>query len=73
LNNEYEIVKLFSKESMEKHRQKYSFIYIGLVQVAVKQLTRKGLNTSVLLCLRDERHFNFQDSLLGMGESSLYE
>jgi hypothetical protein len=73
LNNEYEIVKLFSKESMEKHRQKYSFIHIGLVQVAVKPLTRQGLNTTVLLCLRDGRHLDFQDSLLRMVESSLYE
>jgi hypothetical protein len=31
------------------------------------------LNTSVLLCLRDGRHLEFQDSLLRMVESSLYE
>jgi hypothetical protein len=31
------------------------------------------LNTSVLLRLRDRRHLDFQDSLLGMVESSLYE
>jgi hypothetical protein len=58
LNNEYEIVKLFSKESMGKHRQKYSFIHIGLVQAAVKPLTRQGLNKSVLLCLRVEEDIN---------------
>jgi hypothetical protein len=47
LNKEYETIKLFSKDSIEKHKEKYSFIHIGLVQVAVKLLTRQGLNNSV--------------------------
>jgi hypothetical protein len=47
LNKEYETIKLFSKDSIEKHKEKYSFIHIGLVQVAVKPLTRQGLNNSV--------------------------
>jgi hypothetical protein len=41
LNKEYETIKLVSKDSIEKHKQKYSFIHIGLVQVAVKPLTRQ--------------------------------
>jgi hypothetical protein len=73
LNNEYETIKLFSKDSIEKHKEKYSFIHIRLVQVAVKPLTRQGLNNSVLLCLRDDRHLRFKDSLLGSIESSLYK
>jgi hypothetical protein len=63
LNKEYETIKLFSKDSIDQHKQKYSFIHIGLVQVAVKPLTRQGLNNSVLLCLRDGRHLRFKDSL----------
>ena len=43
-----------------------------MVQVAVKPLTREALNTSVLLCLRDDRHLRFNDSLLGMMETSLH-
>lgn len=73
LNKEYKTIKLFSKDNIEKHKQKYSFIHIGLVQVSVKPLTRQGLNNSVLLSLRDSRHLNFRDSLLGSIESSLYE
>jgi hypothetical protein len=73
LNKEYETIKLFSKNNIEKHKQKYSFIHIGLVQVAIKPLTRQWLNNSVLLCLIDGRHLNFRDSLLGSIESSLYE
>ncbi len=72
MNNEYEIVKLFIKESMEKHRQKYSFIHIGLVQVAVKPLTRQRLNTSVYYVYVMEDMLTFQDSLLGMVESCIF-
>ena len=72
LENENESTQLFDEELMDK-QWKYSFIHIGLVQVAVKPLIRQGLNTSVSLCLRDGRHLNFDDSLLGMIETSLYE
>jgi hypothetical protein len=37
LNNECETVKLFSNESMEKHGQKYSFIYIGLISTSCRK------------------------------------
>ena len=43
-----------------------------MVQVVVKPLTREALNTSVLLYLRDDRHLRFNDSLLGMMETSLH-
>ena len=35
-----------------------------MVQVAIKPLTRKGINASVLMCLRDARFKNFKDSIL---------
>ena len=35
----------------------------------MKPLKREALNTSVLLCLRDDRHLRFNDSLLGMMET----
>ncbi|QHN77399.1 polyprotein [Arachis hypogaea] len=52
---------------------KMSFIYlhIGCVQVAVKPLIRESLNASILMCLRDIRHNDFQDSLIGTVETSL--
>lgn len=59
---------------LEEATQKgYKFLHIGLVQVAVKPLTRDGLNTSLLLCLRDKRHLRFNDSLLGYITSTLSE
>ena len=44
-----------------------------MVQVFIKPLTRKGINTSVLMCLRDARFKNFKDSILGMITASLYD
>ncbi|KAI8530716.1 hypothetical protein RHMOL_Rhmol11G0081100 [Rhododendron molle] len=43
-----------------------------LVQVAIKPLTRKGLNSSVLLSLKDSRFTIYSDSLLDLIESSLH-
>ena len=44
-----------------------------MVQVAIKPLTRKGINASILMCLRDARFKNFKDSILGMTTVSLYD
>ena len=51
--------------------KKFSYLHIGMVQVSIKPLTRKGINTSVLMCLRDARFKNFKDSILGMITASL--
>ena len=74
LSKEHEACQLFSPEQLKSHRKDgHNYMHIGLVQVAVKPLTRRGLNTSILLCLRDARFTNFSDSILGMIESSLYD
>ena len=44
--------------------QKLSYLHIGLVQDAVKPLARKGINSPILMCLRDARFKKFNDSLL---------
>ena len=73
LSKEHETCQLFSPEQIKAHRKNgHNYLHIGLVQIAVKLLTRKGLNTSILLCLRDARFTDFNDSILGMIESSLY-
>ena len=48
-------------------------MHIGLVQVAVKSLTRKCINASILMCLRDARFKKFNDSILDMIIASLYD
>jgi hypothetical protein len=65
--------QLFSKKWLEEAKAKhYKFLHIGSVQVAVKPLTRLGIDASVLLCLRDARFLQFKPSILGMIQSSVY-
>lgn len=56
-----------------KNMGKYHYLHKGLVQVSARTLTRNGLNTSMLICLRDYRHHKFSNSLLGLVESSFNE
>ena len=44
-----------------------------MVQVAIKPLTRKGINASVLMCLHDDKFKNFKDSIFAMITASLYD
>ena len=53
--------------------KKFSYLHVGMVKVAIKPLTRKGINASVLMCLCDVRFKNFKDSILGMITASLYD
>ncbi|XLU26974.1 hypothetical protein S245_063040, partial [Arachis hypogaea] len=62
---------LLTKQSVREHARHYKYLHIGCVQVAVKPLIREGLNASILMCLRDIRHNDFQDSLIGTVETSL--
>jgi hypothetical protein len=73
LKQSCETIQLLSRKEIDKNIDNFSFIHFGLVQVAVKPLTRQGLNTSVFLGLRDGRFKIYQDGLLGMVESSLYK
>ena len=66
---------LFTKKNIGEFlaSKKFSYLHIGMVQVAIKPLTRKGINASVLMCLCDVRFKNFKDSILGMIIASLYD
>ena len=64
LFNEYETIQLFNMDSINRHRERYAFLYVGLVQVAVKPLTIEALNACVLICLRDDRHLRFRPCLV---------
>jgi hypothetical protein len=64
---------LFNKKFIENSKAKdYKFLHVGSVQVAVKPLTRLGINAYVLLCLHDARFINFRISIIGMIQSSLF-
>ena len=65
INKEYETCYLLSPSAIQAHRDKgHNFLHIGLVQVGVKPLIRRGLNNSILMALRDAHHIRFNDSLL---------
>ena len=66
---------LFSKRNISEFiaAKKFSYLHIGMVQIAIKPLTRKSTNASVFMCLRDAKFKNFKDSILGMITASLYE
>ena len=56
---------LFSKRNINDFiAKKFSYLHIGMIQAAVKLLTRKDINASVLMCLRDAKFKNFKDSIL---------
>ena len=66
---------MFSKKNIGEFiaTKKFSYLHIEMVQVAIKPLTQKGVNASVLMCLHDARFKNFKDSILGMITVSLYD
>ncbi|KAH1061180.1 hypothetical protein GYH30_004597 [Glycine max] len=59
---------LLSKNSIYEHSRKYKYLHIGCVQVALIDM---GIDAAVLMCLRDIRHNQFEDSLIGTVETSL--
>jgi hypothetical protein len=74
LSKEHEVCQLLSPESLRRHKADgHNFLHIGLVQVAVKPLTRRGLNATALLAVRDARFIDFNDSILGTVQSKLHD
>ena len=71
LNQYLEIIQLLSQNTINHHRNKFNYIHIGLVQVAIKPLFRLGLDIPVFVCLRDVRSTKFTDSVLNMIDSNL--
>ncbi len=54
--------ELFSKYMIKDHLENhYNYLYTGLVQIALKPLTRNCLNTSVIIALRGCRHNKFSN------------
>ena len=65
IRSKTETIELLNPIDIEiLRKQKLKILHIGAIQVAIKPLTRIGLNKPVCACLRDARHNNFDDSLL---------
>ncbi|KAG5629076.1 hypothetical protein H5410_000793 [Solanum commersonii] len=59
------------KRDVELYKFQYKFLHIGMVQIAFKPLTLKGLPETFLAALRDARNLNFRQSLMGSIESTV--
>ncbi|WKA03382.1 hypothetical protein VitviT2T_021494 [Vitis vinifera] len=72
LEQDNQIIRLLDGNSIDKHKKDgYNFIHFGMIQVAVKPLTRLGLNTSIVMYLRDNRHLDYRDSIIGAVQAGL--
>ncbi|GAV79564.1 MP domain-containing protein, partial [Cephalotus follicularis] len=64
-------IQLLNVKTINELARSFKYMHFALVYVTIKPLTRQRLNTSVLAYLRDARHLNFDDSLIGAIETSL--
>jgi len=71
INNSLEVIRLLKENDINHYKSAFNYLHIGLVQVGVKPLFRKGLDIPVCVILRDGRFLNFGDSLLGVLQSNL--
>ncbi|KAG5581146.1 hypothetical protein H5410_051773 [Solanum commersonii] len=71
LNSSEQTIRLLNKRDIEFYKSQYKFLHIGMVQIAFKLLTLKGLPETFLAALRDARNLNFRQSLMGSIESTV--
>ena len=71
INNSLEIIHLLKEKDLDKYKSNFNYLHIGLVQVVVKPLFRRGLDIPVCVLLRDDRFLNSDNSLLGVLQSNL--
>ena len=72
LQHEFEEIKLLSSLALDKYKQKgFNYLHFGLIQIALKPLSRTGIDQSVLMLLRDKTLLKFEDSLLGVVQTNL--
>ncbi|KAA0050445.1 hypothetical protein E6C27_scaffold175G00510 [Cucumis melo var. makuwa] len=71
MKDEFTAIKLLPEETLFRVKEKFKYLHIGCVQVALKPLFREGLDVPIYLALRDKRHLRFTPSLLGTVQSNL--
>ena len=68
---ETDTIELLDPKDLEQiQSEKFKILHIGANQVAAKPLTRLGLDKPICICLRDARHNQFQDSVLGLMQTN---
>ena len=63
LNSDEQTIQLLNKRDIDLYKSRYNWMHIGMVQIAFKPLTLKGLPETFLAALRDARNLNL-DNLL---------
>ena len=72
LEQDDQVIRLLDSDSIKKHKKDGCyFIHFGMIQVAAKPLTRLGLNIAIVMCLRDNRHLDYRDSIIGAVQAGL--
>ena len=73
IGSKTETIELLDPKDLEQiKKEKFKILHIGAIQVAAKPLTRLGLDKPICIYLRDVRHNQFQDSLLGLMQANTY-
>ncbi|XP_028752058.1 uncharacterized protein LOC114741096 [Neltuma alba] len=70
--NEQHDIYLLTRDDIRKHKKKYDFLHIGLVQVYFVPYHIPGIDHRILVCLRDAKYPNLKDSVLAALEISLH-
>ncbi|KAG5580724.1 hypothetical protein H5410_051351 [Solanum commersonii] len=71
LNSLEQTIRLLNKCDIDVYRNQYKFLHIGMVQIAFKPLTLKGLPETFLAAFRNAGNLNFRQSLMGSIESTV--
>ena len=72
IQEDQQTLQLLSPLSLAKYVTKgYRYIHFGLIQVALKPLARKGIDTPVFLALRDNRLKTYRDSLIAIIQTNI--
>ncbi|KAM3324254.1 hypothetical protein P3S67_005405 [Capsicum chacoense] len=71
VDSDHATFKLLSESDFAPYHETCKFMHIGLIQVAFKPLTLRGLPDSFIAALRDGRNKNWKKSLIGTVQTSL--
>ncbi|KAG5611427.1 hypothetical protein H5410_022708 [Solanum commersonii] len=71
IDSDNQTFRLLYDNDLAPYKDIYRFMHIGLVQVAFKPLTLRGLPESFIAALRDGRNHNWKKSLIGTIQTSL--
>ncbi|XP_075108984.1 uncharacterized protein LOC142180806 [Nicotiana tabacum] len=71
VDSDHATFRLLSESDLAPYRDSHRFIHIGLIEVAFKSLTLRGLPESFITALRDGRNQNWKKSLIGTVHTSL--